>query len=51
VLLVVDAEGEGGELGVALTRGFSYLVEHKSPREALKWLYHQVQCNDIMTSL
>jgi len=46
VLLVIDAEGEGGELGVALTRGFSYLVERKSPREALKWLYHQTQAID-----
>jgi len=44
VLLVVDPEEEGGEVGVALTRGFSYLLEHKSPREALKWLYQRVRC-------
>ena len=48
VLLVVDPEEEGGEVGVALTRGFSYLVEHKSPREALKWLYQRVRL--LMTS-
>ena len=48
MLLVVDPEEEGGEVGVALTRGFSYLVEHKSPREALKWLYQRVRL--LMTS-
>lgn len=26
------------EVGVAIAQGFSFLVEHKSAREALKWV-------------
>ena len=36
--VVLVPEG-GGEVGVALSRGFHYLVQHKSAREALRWLH------------
>ena len=36
VLLVPRTMDEGG---VAICRGFDYLVQHKNPREALKWLH------------
>lgn len=26
------------DVGVAVARGFSFLVEHKSPKEAFKWI-------------
>lgn len=48
VLLVSQGEGQ---VGVAICRGFSYLVEHKGPREALRWLYKLYQLKNSPAEL
>lgn len=38
------------EVGVALSQGFSFLVEHKSAREAFKWMVKVSQTCISLTS-